>query len=93
MRITDIQNDKVDWNSVPYCKINEKDLEKYLLKDDDIVVARTGATTGKSYLINEPVIAVFASYLIRLRKVKAIYPKIPMELYEKSNVLETNNGC
>nr|WP_269671051.1 restriction endonuclease subunit S [Bacillus sp. PLB03] len=75
LRITDIQNDKVDWNSVPYCKINEKDLEKYLLKDDDIVVARTGATTGKSYLINEPVIAVFASYLIRLRKSKAIYPK------------------
>ncbi|MDC7739549.1 restriction endonuclease subunit S [Bacillus sp. FF-1] len=75
LRITDIQNDKVDWNSVPYCKINEKDLKKYLLKDDDIVVARTGATTGKSYLINKPAIAVFASYLIRLRKSKGIYPK------------------
>ena len=49
LRITDIQNDKVDWNSVPYCKINEKDLEKYLLKDDDIVVARTGATTEKLF--------------------------------------------
>ena len=33
----------------------------------DIVFARTGATTGKSYLIDVEVDAVFASYLIRIK--------------------------
>jgi type I restriction enzyme S subunit len=66
LRITDIQDDSVDWLLVP--KINEKssDVGKFLLKDGDIVFARTGATTGKSYLIKEPPISVFASYLIRV---------------------------
>ncbi len=67
LRITDIQNDKVDWDSVPYCKIESEDLPKYRLVNDDIVFARTGATTGKSFLVTDPPEAVFASYLIRLR--------------------------
>lgn len=67
LRITDIQDSGVDWRSVPNCKINEPDLEKYLLKPNDIVIARIGATTGKSFLLQNPINAVFASYLIRLR--------------------------
>ncbi|MCC5662508.1 restriction endonuclease subunit S [Nostoc sp. CHAB 5784] len=67
LRITDIQNDMVNWSSVPYCQINEDDLQKYKLIDQDIVFARTGATTGKSYLVCDPPEAVAASYLIRLR--------------------------
>lgn len=65
LRITDIQKGKVDWNNVPYCQCN--DVDKYRLKAGDIVFARTGATTGKSFLIKDPPEAVFASYLIRLR--------------------------
>ena len=67
LRITDIQDDHVDWDSVPYCKIEKADLPKYRLVSGDIVFARTGATTGKSFLVDEPPEAVFASYLIRLR--------------------------
>jgi type I restriction enzyme S subunit len=67
LRITDIQDDRVDWESVPYCKIEKTDLPKYRLASGDIVFARTGATTGKSFLVAEPPDAVFASYLIRLR--------------------------
>jgi len=67
LRITDIQDDHVDWDSVPYCKIEKADLPKYRLASGDIVFARTGATTGKSFLVDEPPDAVFASYLIRLR--------------------------
>ncbi|MBG9471367.1 restriction endonuclease subunit S [Priestia megaterium] len=67
LRITDIQNNNVNWNTVPYCSITEKEFEKYKLVDNDIVIARTGATTGKSYLISKPPMSVFASYLIRLR--------------------------
>ena len=66
VRITDINNGKVDWNNVPFC--NCTDDSKYLLKDHDILVARTGGTTGKSFIVNNPPEnAIFASYLIRLR--------------------------
>ncbi len=67
LRITDIQNGKVNWDTVPYCLCSDDDAGKYLLESGDIVFARTGATTGKSFLITSPPKAVFASYLIRLR--------------------------
>jgi type I restriction enzyme S subunit len=67
LRITDIDlsSGKVNWLNVPYCKINDKNLEKYKLKKGDIVFARIGATTGKTSLIKNPPDSVFASYLIR----------------------------
>jgi type I restriction enzyme, S subunit len=67
LRITDIQDNRVDWATVPYCRIEKADLTKYKLADGDIVFARTGATTGKSYLVSAPPEAVFASYLIRVQ--------------------------
>jgi type I restriction enzyme, S subunit len=67
LRITDIQNNCVDWDSVPYCQCNDNDTLKYKLDDGDIVFARTGATTGKNFLIKNPPLSVFASYLIRLK--------------------------
>lgn len=66
LRITDIQDGKVDWKNVPYCRIDDADVEKYQLQVNDIVVARIGATTGKSYKVVDEVSAVFASYLIRV---------------------------
>ena len=66
LRITDIVPQLIDWNTVPYCQIQEKDREKYLLHKGDIVVARTGATVGYAKYIKEDVPAVFASYLVRL---------------------------
>lgn len=69
LRITDIQGNVVDWSTVPYCKISEIEKTKYLLKKNDLVFARTGATTGMSYFMISDLLedAVFASYLIRLR--------------------------
>lgn len=66
LRITDIQDNGVEWDSVPYCSISESEFEKYKLSDGDIVFARTGATTGKSYLLSNPPKSVFASYLIKV---------------------------
>jgi len=67
LRITDIQKSAVNWGMVPYCKIEEEKKPKYLLKDGDLVFARTGATVGKSFLIKGKIPkAVFASYLIRI---------------------------
>lgn len=66
LRITDIQDDKVNWSSVPFCSIKEKDLETYKLHNRDILIARTGGTVGKTFIVRElNDIAVFASYLIR----------------------------
>jgi type I restriction enzyme S subunit len=67
LRITDIQDNSVDWGSVPYCKIDDSEKGKYLLKEGDLVFARTGATVGKSFLIRGKIPeTVFASYLIRI---------------------------
>lgn len=67
LRITDIQDGVVNWDSVPFCKISDNDFERYAVSQNDIMIARTGATTGKSYLIVDDVKAVFASYLIRIK--------------------------
>jgi type I restriction enzyme S subunit len=67
LRITDIQGGAVDWQKVPSCKIDEPDYIKHKLKVDDIVFARTGATTGKSFLITKCEDSIAASYLIRVR--------------------------
>lgn len=69
LRITDIQDNKVDWNEVPWCPIDEAGMKQYAVQIGDIMIARTGATTGKSYLICDDVEAVFASFLIRLKVV------------------------
>jgi type I restriction enzyme, S subunit len=74
LRITDINSGVVNWKSVPYCNCGEG--EKYLLKENDVLVARTGGTTGKSFLIKKvPSNAIFASYLIRLRANKKALPE------------------
>ena len=65
VRITDLQDGKINWDSVPFCKCDEPD--RYTLRENDILFARTGATTGKTHLVSKPETAVFASYLMRLR--------------------------
>lgn len=68
LRITDIQDGHVDWASVPFCVASAQEEKASKLDVGDIVFARTGATTGKSFFIREcPERAVFASYLIRVR--------------------------
>lgn len=68
LRITDIVPSLIDWSAVPHCEIPENKKEQYLLREGDIVIARTGATVGYAKRLHKrhPE-AVFASYLIRLR--------------------------
>jgi len=83
LRITDIQNNRVDWPSVPGCQIDLCEAEKYLLNTNDILIARTGGTIGKSFIVPDaPVKSVFASYLIRVtppQSMVARYLKLFME--------------
>ena len=83
LRITDIQNGSVNWNTVPYTTVNDT---KYSLSINDIVFARTGATVGKSFLIKEvPALAVYASYLIRIRLVEPQCANYIYKFFNSSN--------
>ena len=73
LRISDITDGKVNWTSVPFCDCSDE--KTYLLKKNDLLIARTGGTTGKSFLIdNPPEKAIFAGYLIRIRANKENSP-------------------
>src|SRR5258706_10910688 len=74
LRITDITDSGVKWETVPFCTCPQQTVGKYSLASGDIVFARIGATTGKSYLIKNPPLSVFASYLIRVRAKRALDP-------------------
>ena len=68
VRISDIQDGQVLWDSVPYCDISEQDIPTYLLSANDILFARTGGTVGKTYLVKDvPEESIYAGYLIRTR--------------------------
>ena len=76
VRISDIQDNMVLWDAVPYCNIDESDIETYLLKPNDILFARTGGTVGKSYLVQDvPDEAIYAGYLIRTRYSRELCPQ------------------
>jgi len=75
LRITDIQDGKVDWKSVPFTDYPEDRAKGFELSDGDILFARTGATVGKSYLVESaPNNTIFASYLIRIQYSQLIIP-------------------
>ena len=76
VRISDIQENCVLWDNVPYCLIDENDINTYLLKVNDILFARTGGTVGKSFLVEEvPEKAIYAGYLIRTRYSSLLNPR------------------
>jgi len=94
VRISDIQNNRIQWESVPYCEIPEQEISSYLLEKNDILFARTGGTVGKSYLVNEiPEEAIYAGYLIRTRFSSRINPQF-IKYFMESNLywVQLRNG-
>ena len=88
LRITDIASGRLDWANVPYCPITDSNFDKYKLLPGDIVIARTGATTGANYTIKEtdPKDVVFASYLIRYKiNIKKANPYFIGQILQSSN--------
>lgn len=65
IRITDIdENGQISNNELGATVANVED--KYVLNENDIVIARSGATVGKAYLHKSlPYTCVYAGYLIR----------------------------
>lgn len=66
IRIQDISQNKKfhEWGNT---EVNESDYNKFKLKKNDILVARTGATVGVSYIVKEDCNAVYNNGTIRLR--------------------------
>jgi restriction endonuclease S subunit len=84
LRITDIQDNQVNWQTVPFCSVTEKESATYKLNNNDILIARTGGTIGKTYIVdNLTERAVFASYLIRAVPNSNIFPHY-LKLYMES---------
>jgi type I restriction enzyme S subunit len=95
VRITDIVPDAIDWAEVPYCQIEESKKEKYVLKSGDIVIARTGATTGYAKYLKNPPPSIFASYLVRVRVKGGVDPRyigfvVQSDTYKR--FIKTNMG-
>ena len=83
LRITDIQDGTVNWDTVPFTTTDDPDT--YVLKSGDIVFARTGATVGKSFLIAEtPYPSVYASYLIRIRLLGNLPPEYIYHFFDST---------
>ena len=83
LRITDIQEDNVDWDTVPFTNYDESKVGVYLLEENDILFARTGATVGKSYLVKGLCeSSIYASYLIRVQTFKEILPQYVKYFFE-----------
>lgn len=65
LRIQDISQSK-DFKSWGYCKVNDRDRTRFLLKKNDLLIARTGATIGANLIVRKNLDAVFNNGLIRL---------------------------
>jgi type I restriction enzyme S subunit len=67
IRITDIdKNGELILDDKKYIK-HSKEAEGFLIQDNDLLMARTGATFAKVLLYNGDEPSVFASYLIRIK--------------------------
>lgn len=76
LRISDI-NDDGSLNKNDLKSIKDKNYEKYLLRENDIVFARTGNSTGRNYFYEKKDGEfVFAGFLIKFSlNQKLVYPK------------------
>ena len=66
IRIQDVNQEKefYNWGNT---LVEERNLEKFQLKSDDILIARTGGSVGSNRYISHDVMAVYNNGLIRIR--------------------------
>ena len=87
LRTTDIKDYSVNWHTLPYCEVTERrdNIEKYLLKRGEIVIARAG-TVGVSVLVEEDFNdIVYGSYLIKVKLTEKMLPKF-VHYYLQSDI-------
>jgi len=98
IRITDISENTHKFDPNPLCSPNGDLDDKFLLKENDIVFARTGASTGKSYLYDKNDEKLyFAGFLIKFNINKAnskfvFYNTIQEDYANWVNVMSVRSG-
>ena len=74
IRITDM-NDDGTLKDDTFRSLTEEDAAAYLLQDNDILLARSGATVGKSFIYHASMgAAAYAGYLIKISPAKDVTP-------------------
>lgn len=84
IRIQDISQEKdfEDWGNT---ETTENDYRKFKLKLNDLLIARTGATVGVSFLARENYNAVFNNGSIRLRFKDTVNPKFIYYIFKTNS--------
>ena len=87
IRIQDISQGK-NYDEWGFTETNEKDRKKLLLKKNDLLIARTGATVGVSQFIKENTEAVYNNGTIRLRLEKSLNPRFVYYIFQTKGFLQ-----
>ena len=87
IRIQDISQGK-SYDEWGFTETNEKDRKKFLLKKNDLLIARTGATVGVSQFIKEDIEAVYNNGTIRLRLDKSLNPRFVYYIFQTKSFLQ-----
>lgn len=91
IRIQDISQGK-NYDEWGFTETNEKDRKKFLLKKNDLLIARTGATVGVSQFIKEDTEAVYNNGTIRLRLEKSLNPRFVYYIFQTKGFLQYINN-
>jgi len=86
LRTTDITNYEINWKTLPFCEITDSrnDVKRYLLRKNDLIVARAG-TTGVSVLVDrDSSDTIFGSYLIKLALKPELNPKFAHYFFQSN---------
>ncbi len=92
LRIQDISQNKaiIDWG---FTATNIDNINSFIIKKNDIFIARTGSTIGCSYFANNDIRSVFNNGLIRIRtKNELLLPKYLSYLMQTYNFREYVNN-
>lgn len=87
IRIQDISQGK-SYDEWGFTETNEKDRNKFSLKKNDLLIARTGATVGVSQFIKEDIEAVYNNGTIRLRLDKSLNARFVYYIFQTKSFLQ-----
>ena len=91
LRQTDLKEGIIDPVSIPYAEIEIDRIEKYLLKEDDLVISRI-ANVGSIGYVNSRILnsidkpLVFGSYLLKFEKTREIHNKFTFYFLSSSQM-------
>ena len=87
IRIQDISQGK-QFDEWGFTETREKDRKKFLLKKNDLLIARTGATVGVSKIITSDINSVYNNGTIRLRFEKSVNPRFIYYIFQTDSFLQ-----